>query len=365
MVKMSVYQNIKAKQSPFIIAEIGVNYYDIAKKENYTTMDAAKLMIKKAYESGADAVKFQSYKADTLASQYSPSYWDLKEETTPSQYELFKKYDKFSKNEYRELAEYCKSIGIMFLSTPFDFDAVDYLYNLMDIYKISSSDITNLPFIKYIAEKNKPIFLSTGASTLGEIELAINEILCAGNKDICIMHCVLSYPTNYENANLNMIKHLQQVFPDYLSGFSDHTCPDDAMLVLLTAWQYGAKVVEKHFTLDKNLPGNDHYHAMDEADLKKFRDNIKLLQQIEGQYYKQPLLCEEAARMHARRSIVAKIPIYEGEIITSEKVTFKRPGTGISPKDFVKIVGLKAKRSIEKDKILQWNDFYDYDADIT
>lgn len=354
---MGIYQDIKRMQGAFIIAEIGVNYYDVAKEKDITEMEAAMLMIKEAYERGAHAVKFQSYKAETLASRYSPAYWDQTEEPTSSQYELFKKFDKFSAKEYEELANYCKSLGCMFLSTPFDFESADYLDNLMEVYKISSSDLTNLPFIEHIARKGKPVFLSTGAATIAEIEEAVNTILRTGNTDICIMHCVLSYPTSYEDANLNMIQHLKQVFPGFLLGYSDHTRPDDAMLILTTAYQYGATVLEKHFTLNKSLPGNDHYHAMDPEDLKMVSQNISLLQKINGQYYKKPLECEAAARKQARRSIVATVDIIEGERITKEKIAFKRPGTGISPKDFDKIEGRIVKGNIRKDQLLQWEDF--------
>ena len=187
---------------PFLIGEIGVNFYDIAKKENITPMDAAKLMIKEAKNAGIDAVKFQTYKAEKIASRNSPAYWDLDEEPTTSQFELFKKFDSFGSEEYRELAEYCREVGIMFLSTPFDFEAIDFLDDLMDVYKISSSDLTNIPFIKAIALKNKPIILSTGASTLKEIKEAVNAIEEVSNVDIGLMHCVLSYPTKDEDANL-------------------------------------------------------------------------------------------------------------------------------------------------------------------
>lgn len=354
---MSIFQDIMAKQTAFIIAEIGVNYFDIAREKGITSLEAAKLMVREAHESGAHAVKFQSYKAETLASRYSPAYWDQNEEPTNSQYELFKKFDKFGAKEYAELADYCKSIGSIFLSTPFDFESVDYLDTLMEIYKISSSDLTNLPFIKYIASKGKPVFLSTGAATLGEIEDAINAVRETGNEEICIMHCVLCYPTDYDDANLAMIKHLKEVFPGYSLGYSDHTRPDEAMLVLTTAYQYGAKVLEKHFTLDKSLQGNDHYHAMDPMDLKKLYHNITLLQRIHGQYYKQPLACENAARLQARRSIVAKVDIAAGEAVTAEMLAFKRPGTGISPKDQDKILGRNTKHAISKDRLLQWEDF--------
>mgnify|MGYP003362029485 FL=1 len=157
------------KRYPYLIAEIGVNFYDIAKKEGMSDMAAAKFMINEAKECGVDAVKFQSYKAETIASKNSPAYWDLSEEPTTSQFELFKKFDKFGVGEYRELAEYCQNIGINFLSTPFDFEAVDYLDEFMDVYKISSSDLTNIPFIQYIATKNNTV-----------IPISIWKITCKG-----------------------------------------------------------------------------------------------------------------------------------------------------------------------------------------
>ena len=353
---MNLFKSIEQNDDVFIIAEIGVNFYDIATKENISPIEAAKLMIIKAKENGADAVKFQSYKADTIASKNSPAYWDQTKEPTDSQFKLFQKFDKFGKEEYQELAKYCSQNNVIFLSTPFDFESADYLDELMPIYKISSSDITNIPFIEYIAKKNKPVFLSTGASTIGEIESAVNTVLSTGNKEICIMHCVLDYPTNYENANLKMIKHLQQIFPNYTYGYSDHTKPDESMQVLTTAYLYGAKVIEKHFTLDKTLQGNDHYHAMNTDDLKRFRDNIDLLHKINGEYCKKPLECESESRKQARRSIVAKVDIKEGKKITRDILTFKRPGTGISPADLSKVLGRVAKKDISEDDLVNWAD---------
>lgn len=347
---MNIFQN-----NPYLIAEIGVNYYDIAKKENISKMDAAKLMIKEAKISGADAVKFQSYKADTIASKNSPAYWDQGEEPTDSQYELFKKFDSFGKEEYKELANYCREIGIMFLSTPFDFGSIDYLDEFMDVYKISSSDLTNIPFIKRVAKKQKPVILSTGASTIDEVKLAIKTIENEGNNAIGLMHCVLSYPTEYEDANLLMIKYLKDNFPNYDIGFSDHTRPDDKMLVLTTAYLYGANIIEKHYTLDKTLKGNDHYHAMDPKDIKIFKDNISFIKKINGKYDKVPLLCERESRKQARRSIVAKQDIATGKKITEEMLTFKRPGTGISPSDLEKIIGKKVKVAIKEDDLISYD----------
>lgn len=339
---------------PFLIGEIGVNFYDIAKKENITPMDAAKLMIKEAKNAGIDAVKFQTYKAEKIASRNSPAYWDLDEEPTTSQFELFKKFDTFGSEEYRELAEYCREVGIMFLSTPFDFEAIDFLDDLMDVYKISSSDLTNIPFIKAIALKNKPIILSTGASTLKEIKEAVNAIEEVSNVDIGLMHCVLSYPTKDEDANLLMIKDIKEQFEGYDIGYSDHTKPDDKMLILTTAYLYGANIIEKHFTLDKTLTGNDHYHAMDVEDVKTFNENIELINKIKGKKVKQPLVCESLSRKEARRSIVASKDIKKGEEITRDNITFKRPGTGISPSKVDEIIGMNANEDITEDTLLTY-----------
>ena len=340
---------------PYLIAEIGVNFYDIAKKEGMSDMAAAKFMIDEAKECGVDAVKFQSYKAETIASKNSPAYWDLSEEPTTSQYELFQKFDKFGVGEYRELAEYCQQIGIKFLSTPFDFESADYLDEFMDIYKISSSDLTNIPFIKHIASKNKPILLSTGASTINEIKAAINAIEEVSTVDIAIMHCVLSYPTEYEDANLLMIKDLAEHFPDYEIGYSDHTRADANMAVLTTAYNYGATILEKHFTLDKTLQGNDHYHAMDPDDVIRFKWNVHFLSKINGMKNKQPLICEASSRRQARRSIVAARDISKGEIISESDLTFKRPGTGIYPSEIGDVVGKVAKVDISEDALLDYD----------
>jgi len=354
---MNTIQNYLQKDNLFVIAEIGVNYYDIAKKFNISLLDAAKLMIREAHEAGVHAVKFQTYKAEKLASKHSPAYWDTTEEPTQSQYELFTKFDTFGEAEYKALADYCQEIGTIFMSTPFDFEAADYLDELMPIYKISSSDLTNLPFIKHMAKKGKPIFLSTGAATLAEIDTAVNAVLETGNTEIAIMHCVLDYPTKFENANLNMLKHLQVVFPSYVLGYSDHTKPDESMLVLTLAYEYGALIIEKHFTLDKTLQGNDHYHAMDPDDLRKFIRNIQLLKSIKGEYYKHPLACEASSRKQARRSIVAKQDIPAGQVVTEAMLTFKRPGTGLSPAELDKIVGRKATKKIQEDDVLTWDHF--------
>ena len=344
-----------SEESPFIVAEAGVNYYDIAEKLGITPLEAAKLMIEEAAKAGADAIKFQTYKAEKLASKYSPAYWDTSKEKTKSQYELFKKFDKFGEKEYIELAEYAKFQNIIFMSTPFDNEAVDFLNDLMPVFKIASSDVTNIPFIRYIAKKGKPIFLSTGASTIEEIKEAVKTIEAEGNREIVIMHCILNYPTLYEDANLGMILHLKKEFPQYLIGYSDHTLPDKCMITLTTAVILGASVIEKHFTLDKSLEGNDHYHSMDPRDLRIFVENIKLITKIIGKTTKEPLPSEEKARKFARRSIVANKFIPKGTVITEDMLAIKRPGIGIPPNFFEKLIGRVAKKDINEDEIILWD----------
>lgn len=336
-----------------LIAEIGVNYYDIAKKLNISLMEAAKYMVLAAKNAGIHAVKFQSYKAETLASKYSPSYWDTSEEPTTSQYELFKKFDVFGKNDYQELADYCNKIGIEFSSTAFDLESADYLADMMNFYKISSSDLSNLPFIEFISKKNKPILMSTGASNLDEIKKAVNVIRKWNDKEIVLLHCVLEYPTPYKDANLNKISSLKHEFPDLYIGYSDHTKPDDCFDVIKTAYLLGAKVVEKHFSLDKTLKGNDHYHAMNDNDAKKILKGIDFINELLGNAELRCLDTEMIARQNARRSIVAAVNIPEGVKITGDMLTFKRPGTGISPAEIEKVIGKVAKKNIKADEILQ------------
>lgn len=341
-------------KKPYIIAEVGVNFYDTAKQEGINLIDAAKKYIYEAKLAGANAVKFQSYKADTIVSKNSPAYWDLTKEPTKTQYGLFQKHDHFNKEEYQILCDYSKELGIDFMSTPFDFDSADYLYDMIDIYKISSSDLTNLPFLKHIASKGKPIYISTGASYIYEIDRAIRVIKEAGCNDICLLHCVLSYPTKNEDANLNMIKHLKKIFPDLKIGYSDHTMPDKTMTILTTAYLFGAEIIEKHFTLDKTLKGNDHYHSMDPQDLKIAVDNFKLLEVIGGNYNKTVLDCEEIPRREARRSIVINTDLKRGDRIKKEDIMLKRPGIGIDPEQIEIVIGRKVNRDIDKDTVLTW-----------
>ena len=331
-------------KKPFLIADIGVNYYDIAQKEEISNMEAAKLMILEAKKCGVDAVKFESYKTENIISS-----------EFPDQFDLFKKYDKFEKEEFRELAEFCDELKIKFLSSPLDFESADYLDEFMDIYSIASSDLTNIPFIQYIAKKNKPILLLTGAATLNEVKQAVKAIEDVSTVDIAILHSVLSYPTDYRDANLEMIKDLAQNFPIYEIGYSDHTKPDSNMFVLTTAFNFGADIIEKHFTLDKSLPGNDHSHSMDPDDVRIFKTNIGFLSQIKGMKNKQPLISESSASRNARKSIVAIKDIKKGDVITSDLLTFKRPGIGISPAQLDEVIGKTALVDIAEDTLIDFS----------
>ncbi len=331
-------------KKPYLIADIGVNYYDIAQKEEISTMEAAKLMILEAKKAGIDAVKFESYKTENIISR-----------NFPEQFDLFKKYDEFGRDDFFELSEYCNELQIKFLSTPLDYESADYLDEFMDIYPIASSDLTNIPFIQYIAKKNKPMLLLTGAATLNEVKIAVRAIEEVSTVDIAILHSVLAYPTDYKDANLAMIKDLSQNFPNYEIGYSDHTKPDSNMFVLTAAYNFGADIIEKHFTLDKSLPGNDHSHSMDPEDVMIFKTNIGFLSQIKGMKNKQPLICESLAKRDARKSIVLTKDIKKGDVITSDIIAFKRPGIGISPAEIDDVVGKTALVDIAEDTIIDFD----------
>lgn len=340
---------------PYFIAEMGVNFYDTARVLGISPLEAAKLYIDKAAQAGVDCAKFQSYKANTIVSKNSPAYWDTSEEPTKTQYELFLKYDHFDQIEYQELCDYTHGKGLDFTSTPFDYASADYLEPMVDFYKISSSDLTNLPFIKHIGKKGKPVFLSTGAAYLSEIDEAVRVLREAGCQDLVLLHCVLSYPTKPEDANLRMIETLKRVFPDMRVGFSDHVVPDEAMTTLSTAYLLGAEVLEKHFTLDKTLPGNDHYHAGDPRDFQKAITNFRKINTLLGSGEKVVLDCERVSRREARRSLVLTRDMRAGEVIREIDVMAKRPGTGISPKYMDVVIGKQIKIDLGEDSVLTWD----------
>ena len=334
---------------PYVIAEIGVNH------EN--SLEQAFELIELAKAGGAHAAKFQSYKAATLASKHSPAYWDISKEPTLSQRALFTKYDSFGADEYRLLAAHCVAVGIDFLSTPFDFEAVDFLDELMPCYKIASADITNVPMLRRIASKGKPVILSTGASTVGEIDMAISTLEAAGCNNIALLHCVLNYPTENQNAGLRMIEGLARCFPSQALGYSDHTFPQHDLPALQVAYLNGALILEKHFTHDKALPGNDHYHAMDVDDLKRFFERLSMIMELQGnESAKHPLPTEAPAREHARRSIVINRNMAAGAVLSEDDLTCKRPAHGISPVHWDLVIGRRIVADCEEDHVLQWSD---------
>ena len=334
---------------------MGVNFYDTAKALGISALDAAKMYIDKAAEAGVDCAKFQSYKASTIVSKNSPAYWDTTKEPTKTQYELFQKHDGFGEKEYKILCDYTHEKGVDFTSTPFDYASADYLYDMVDFYKISSSDLSNLPFVKYIGMKGKPVYISVGAAYLSEVDTAVRILKEAGCKDIVLLHCVLSYPTSPNNANLRVIETLKKVFTDVRVGFSDHVAPDESMMTLATAYLLGAEVIKKHFTLDKSLPGNDHYHSGDPEDFKKAISNFRWIGIVLGSGEKTVLECEQIPRREARRSLVLTRDMKKGEIISENDLMPKRPGTGISPEYSNIVIGRRISRDLEEDTILTWD----------
>lgn len=332
------------REKVFIIAEAGVNHEGSLKR--------AKELIRKAAESGADAIKFQTYKADTLVIKRAPKFWDYKRDVGKTQHEAYSQLDKFPWRHYSELIKVCNEHNIEFLSTPFDYKAVDWLDGIgMKAFKVASSDLTYLSFLEHIAKKNKPILLSTGAATLGQIEEAVNTIKKYHNK-IIVLHCTLCYPTKPEDANLNIISTLKTVFPDLHVGLSDHTLGITAPIV---ATVLGAKVIEKHYTVDKKLKKNaDHWLSVDPPELKEMVNRIRETEKLLGSVIKQVFKAEEHTYKYDKRSIVSAKDIKKEGSFTKKNLTCKRPGTGIPPKFMDIVVGRIAKQNIPEDTVVTW-----------
>ena len=330
----------------YFIAEIGVNHEADLKK--------AFKSIKEAKDGGAQAVKLQCYKAEKIASKYAGAYWDKKEEKENSQLKLYKKFDKFDNDDYLKIIRYCKKLKIDFIITPFDLDSIDFFKNKVKYFKISSSDITNLPLIEKIANAKKPVILSTGASTKKEIDRAY-KILKKKVKKIIILHCILNYPTSKENANLNMIKDLKKKYN--IVGLSDHSVPRDSHKILIYSYLLGVKYIEKHFTIFKQKKGNDHFHSFDKKDLKIFFENLDELKKILGKTEKNFLKSEIISRKNARRSIFYNKNLNKNVKIKNDDLIMLRPYIGISPFDYKKFIGKKIKKSIKKGDILKKDHF--------
>lgn len=343
------YRTLEPGSRPYVIAEIGVNHGG--------SFELAKRLIELAKDGGADAAKFQSYKAASLASRNSPAYWDTTKEPTLSQRELFAKYDLFGPDEYVALAEHCGHVGIDFLSTPFDDQAIEFLEPLVPVFKIASADLTNVPFLRKVARTGKPIVLSTGASTLAEISRAVSTLRAAGCHQLALLHCVLNYPTPNFNAHIRMIEGLKRSFPDLQVGYSDHTLPDDAMTALVLATALGAVILEKHFTHDKALPGNDHYHAMDVNDLRRLGVLLDRTLELMGTEIEKTAIASEApARQHARRSVVSAAALPAGAVLAETDLTTKRPAHGIAASEWDSVIGRRLRHAIPDDHVLQWSD---------
>lgn len=330
----------------YFIAEIGVNHEADLKK--------AFKCIKDAKDGGAQAVKFQCYKAEKLASKYAGAYWDKKEERENSQLKLYKKFDRFNQEDYLKIISYCKKLKIDFIVTPFDLDSIKFFKNRVKYFKISSSDITNLPLIEKIAETKKPVILSTGASTKIEIRQAY-KILKKKIKKIILLHCILNYPTLKNNANLNMITDLNKEYSNV--GLSDHSIPKDSHKILIYSYLLGVKYIEKHFTIFKKKKGNDHFHSFDKEDLKKFFKNLNELKKILGKNEKNFLRSEVISRKNARRSIFYNKDLKKNNKLKKNDLIMLRPHIGVSPFEYKKYIGKKTKRDLKKGEILKKSHF--------
>jgi len=332
-------------QPCFIIAEAGVNHNGDA--------NLAKKLIDVAKEAGADAVKFQTFKAEEVVTQSAEKAGYQKKTTgaEESQHDMLKRLE-LSEEAHCGLRSYADQRGITFLSTPYDRESVDFLVKLgVPALKVSSADITNHPLLSHIAAQNIPIILSTGMSTLGEVEEAVEVIVNSGNEQIILLHCNFNYPARVEDINLRAMNTLKQAF-GFPVGYSDHTL---GIEVPLAAVALGAVVIEKHFTLDRNLPGPDHRASLEPDELKEMVTNIRNVEQALGSSVKQPSGEEKRNREVCRRSLVAAVDIPQGAIITDDMLAAKRPGTGISPRHVKALVGRKVVVSIKKDELITWD----------
>lgn len=347
MAKIKIDNKIIGDDNPvYTIAEAGANHDGDVEKA-FKLIDAAK-------EAESDSIKFQTYKASKLTTKNAPKYWDdgNKNET---QYDVFKKLDTLTDDQWKEIFEYANKKNITCFSTPFDEKSADLLYSIgVPAFKVASADITHLPLIKHIGEKKLPIFLSTGMASDEEITEAVNTIEDTGNHDIVIMHCITSYPTEAKDANLEMIRALTKRFSDYVIGFSDHTL---GTIIAVCSTFYGAKCIEKHFTFDNKLTESpDHRLSLDQEDFHKLVQELRLAEISRGKNTRQTFDSESEAVKYARRSVVSARNISKGTVITKDMLDVKRPGTGIPPKFINKIIGFKVIKDIEEDIPIQWTD---------
>lgn len=339
-------REVKSFSIPYVIAEIGANHNG--------DMNLAKKMIDSAKQCGCDAVKFQSWTPDSLIAKEeydrNQQYNDSPQKHFGSLKEMVEKYY-LRPEQHRELKRYCDKIGIEFCSTPFSEDEADLLEELgVPFYKIASMDINNPILLKHVAGKGKPIILSTGMASLAEIENAIKTIESEGNHQMILLHCIAIYPPAYEDINLNNIPMLCQTF-GYPVGFSDHTI---GISIPLASVALGSCVIEKHFTLDKDLPGWDHAVSANPEEMKVIVEESRNIARAMGTYQRVVSQAEEEKKLKFRRSIVVNKDLKEGHILTLDDLTFKRPETGIRPDEVLYVIGRAIKSDMSCDDVLYW-----------
>ncbi|MBI4931333.1 MAG: N-acetylneuraminate synthase family protein [Bacteroidetes bacterium] len=342
------FERIKKNKSPYIIAEVGSNHNG--------DMDLARKLVDAAKKCGCDAVKFQSWTPQSLIAreeyERNTKYTDSPKKHFGSLKEMVEKYY-LREEQHFELKKYCSSVCIDFCSSPFSELEIDLLVKLdVPFIKIASMDVNNLTLLKYAANTNKPIVLSTGMASLDEIKSAVKTIESQGNYKIILLHCISIYPPEFVDINLNNILMLRQTF-NYPVGFSDHTIGTS---IPLAATTLGSCIIEKHFTIDKDLPGWDHQISADPLEMKTIVNESKNIVKALGMYERVVLKEEEEKKLKFRRSIVAKHNLTAGHIITTNDLVFKRPGTGIPPDEINKIVGKKIKRNIKEDELIHRKD---------
>jgi sialic acid synthase SpsE len=330
----------------YVIAEAGVNH-------NCDVQIGYKL-VETAGAAGADAIKFQSYTASKISTRVAPRYWTEPADPHGTQWDTFDKLDKLSDRDFKSLLGHARHVGITAFSTPFDDDAVDFLASLdVPAFKIASADLTCHGLIERAARVGRPMLLSTGTATLSEVEQGLEVCRRAGNEQVAILHCTLKYPCPPEGINLRMMEHLMRAFPEVPVGLSDHSL---GINVPQAAVALGACIVEKHYTIDKTLPGSpDHHLSVDPADLKAMVQGIRTVEKALGKATKGVEPLEEEAHRLARRSVTSKVAITRGTSITRAMVTYKRPGTGIDPRQLDLVVGRVARVDIPEDTTLTWD----------
>lgn len=325
-----------------IIAEAGVNHNG--------SLEIAKKLVRTAKECGADIVKFQTARLDSLVSKFAEmaDYQKANTGKVESQKEMLSRL-LLSFEDFVELAAYCKEVGIMFLSTPFDIESIRFLNDMQDIWKVPSGEITNYPYLVEIAKTGKRVILSTGMSDMDEIRAALDLLKKNGSGEITVLHCTTEYPAPLNEVNLNVMTTLRNEFGCKV-GYSDHT---KGIEVSLAAVAMGAEAIEKHFTLDRNMEGPDHKASLEPDELKALVDGIRNIELAKGSFEKAPTESELKNRAVARKSIVAARDIKRGEVLTEENLTTKRPGSGISPMRWKEVVGTAAKRDFTEDELIE------------